>query len=87
MDQEFYFVYFNVNTKSSSIRRALSLKRQALIRKHLLQWQKSMNDRYAKRNYTVISWQVISENEYTLYKKEIGSGHELYDMFKGKNKL
>ncbi len=77
MDQEFYFVYFNVNTKGSSVQRALSLKRQALIKDHPLKWQAYMRDRYKGRNYTVISWQILSEKEYNLYKNEIGDGHKI----------
>nr|QBK85470.1 MAG: hypothetical protein LCMAC101_00570 [Marseillevirus LCMAC101] len=77
MDSKFYFVYYSVYIKATLARGALSLKRQALIKDHPLQWQKDINDKYKNRSCTVISWQILSENEYFLYKNEIGNGREI----------
>jgi len=72
-DTKFYFIYYKVNIKGTSCKSAHSFRGQALDTDHPLEWQKYMN-KLGKGKYTVISWQTLSETEYTLYKDDIGNG-------------
>lgn len=65
MTPKYYFVCYEWETRKSQT----TTKSQIVIDEHPLQWQIDCNEEYAEELYTVISWQVLTLDEYKRFNE------------------